>query len=116
MDKKEKDDIKYKKIMIFKFTKNHKFTTRLNENGENIDVVNQLKLLGTIITDDLKWDKKYFKSDKESMRMQLLYNAAKFTKSKRDLKHIYVTFIRPVLELSPPVWHRKPHRRKFFRP
>ena len=57
MDKK-KDDIEYKKkIMIFNFTKNHKFTTRLNENGENIDVVNQLKLLGTIITDDLKWDK-----------------------------------------------------------
>ena len=56
MDNKEKDDIEYKiKIMIFNFTKNHKFSTRLNENGENIDVVNQLKLLGTIITDDLKW-------------------------------------------------------------
>ena len=37
--------------------------------------------------------------------MQLLYNADKFTKSKRDLKHIYVTFIRPVLEQSAPVWH-----------
>ena len=49
--------------MIFNFTRNHKFITRLNENGENIDVVNEIKLLGTIITDDLK----YFKSHKESI-------------------------------------------------
>ena len=37
--------------------------------------------------------------------MQLLYSAAKFTKNKKDLEHIYITFIRPVLEQSAPVWH-----------
>ena len=94
------------KNMIFNFTKNHRFTTRLNENGENIQVINEIKLLGTIITDDLKWEKNTSSLTKKAyMRMQLLYNAAKFTNNKRDLKHIYVTFIRPVLEQSAPVWH-----------
>ena len=37
--------------------------------------------------------------------MQLLYNAAKFTTNRNDLKHIYKTFIRPVLEQAAPVWH-----------
>ena len=37
--------------------------------------------------------------------MQLLHKAAKFTKSKRDLKSIFITFIRPVLEQSSSVWH-----------
>ena len=36
--------------------------------------------------------------------MQLLKNAAKFTSETGDLKNIYTTFIRPVLEQSAPVW------------
>ena len=43
--------------MLFNFTKNYQFTTRLHENEENIEVVSEIKLLGTILTDDLKWDK-----------------------------------------------------------
>ena len=37
--------------------------------------------------------------------MQLLHSAAKFTRKRTDLKSIYLTFIRPVLEQSAPVWH-----------
>ena len=37
--------------------------------------------------------------------MQLLHKAAKFTRSKRDLKSIYITYIRPVIEQSSCVWH-----------
>ena len=44
------------KIMIFNFSKNHQFQIRRNENKENIDVVDKFKLLGTIITNDLKWN------------------------------------------------------------
>ena len=45
------------KVMLFNFTDNYKFTTSLELNSENIEVVNQAKLLGVVITDDLKWDK-----------------------------------------------------------
>ena len=92
--------------MLFNFTNKHKFTTRLNENEQNIEVVSEFKLLGTILTDDLKWGRNTsYLVKKAYMRMQLLYSAAKFTKNKKDLKHIYITFIRPVLEQSAPVWH-----------
>ena len=44
------------KVMIFNFTENYQFTTRLEMNSENLEVVSQAKLLGVIITNDLKWD------------------------------------------------------------
>ena len=45
------------KVMLFNFTENHKFITSLKLNGETLDVVQQAKLLGVIISNDLKWDK-----------------------------------------------------------
>ena len=45
------------KVMLFNFTENHKFTTSLKLNGETLDVVEQAKLLGVVISSDLKWDK-----------------------------------------------------------
>ena len=44
------------KNMIFNFTKNYQFTTRMVEDNVNIEVFPQIKLLGTLITSDLKWD------------------------------------------------------------
>ena len=90
--------------MWFNFIKNYQFTARRHENEENIEVVAEIKLLGTILTDDLKWDKNTSFLTKKAYRiMQLLYNTVKFTRSKNDLKHIYKTFIRPVLEQAAPV-------------
>ena len=37
--------------------------------------------------------------------MHLLHSAAKYTKNKHDLKSIYYTYIRPVIEQSATVWH-----------
>ena len=44
------------KAMIFNFTEKYKFSTRLQLNNENNEIVKQAKLLGVIISDDLKWD------------------------------------------------------------
>ena len=44
-------------VMIFNFTDKYKFKTNLNLNDENLEVVKQAKLLGVMISDDLKWDK-----------------------------------------------------------
>ena len=94
--------------MIFNFTKNHQFTTRINVNNNNIEVVKDFKILGTIITDDLKWEKNIsYLSKKAWQRMQLFKNAAKFTSETGDLKNIHTTFVRPVLEQSAPVWHSR---------
>ena len=37
--------------------------------------------------------------------MQLLYKSAIFTSNRVDLKNIYLTFVRSVLEKSAVVWH-----------
>ena len=37
--------------------------------------------------------------------MQLLNAAANFTRNRQDLKNIYLTFIRSILEQSAVVWH-----------
>ena len=41
------------KVMIFNFTDNHQFTTRLKLNNENLEIVKYAKLLGVIISDDI---------------------------------------------------------------
>ena len=99
--KKKKMIINQKKTknMIFNFTKKHKFTTRLEVNKENVEVIEEVKLLGTIKTNDIKWDKNTTHIVKKAWRrMQLLHNAARFTKERSHLTSIYKTFIRPVLE------------------
>ena len=45
------------KTMIFNFTNNYQFNTRLKINNEILETVEETKLLGTIITSDLTWDK-----------------------------------------------------------
>ena len=42
-----------KKAMIFNFTNNYQFSTRLNLKGTNIEIVDKMKILGTIINNQL---------------------------------------------------------------
>ena len=99
-------NFKKTKNMVFNFTKNYQFATRMKVNSNIIETVDEIKLLGTVITNDMKWEKNTsYLTKKAWKRMQLLYNAAKFTRQRKDLKDIYTTFIRPVLEQSAPVWH-----------
>ena len=44
------------KQMIFNFTNNFKFSTRNTLNNTNVEVIEKTKLLGTVITNDLKWE------------------------------------------------------------
>ena len=94
------------KCMSFNFTKTKQFSTRLTINGRITETVKDIKLLGTVITDNLKWDKntKYL-IKKAYIRMELLRKMTNFTKSKEDKLHIYKTYIRSVIEQSCVVWN-----------
>ena len=94
------------KTLIFNYTEKYQFTTRLTINNEQIEVIDSTKLLGTIITNDLKWDsncKSLVK--KANSRMELLRKFSSFGLDQVELKNIYVIFIRSVLEQSATVWH-----------
>ena len=94
------------KNIIFNFSKKYQFVTKLKLNESSINLVKETKLLGTTITDDLKWNMNTAILVKKGyQRMQLLNSAATFTTSRQDLKSIYVTFVRSILEQSAVVWH-----------
>ena len=82
--------------MIFNFTKKYQFTTKLTVNQEPIEIVKETKLLGTYITDDLKWDRNTEEIVKSAWkRMQLLCKTASFTSNVNDLK-IFILLLNEV--------------------
>ena len=94
------------KTMIFNYTEKYQFTTRLSIKGENLEVIDSTKLLGTIITNDLKWNENTATIvQKANARMELLRRVASFGASVEDLKLIYILFVRSHLEQSATVWH-----------
>ena len=94
------------KVMLFNFTDKYKFTTRLKLDNNALEIVNQAKLLGVLITDDLKWDANTeLLVKKANMRMELLRKVSKFTSSIEDKRTIYILYIRSILEQSSVVWN-----------
>ena len=74
------------------------FSTDIKLNNESIETVSETKLLGTIITNDLKWNKNTENIVKDTnKRMQILHKATKFTNNIRDLKQIYMLQISHLL-------------------
>ena len=94
------------KAMIFNFTHNYKFTTELsNEDGE-MDLIEETKLLGTVITSDLKWSRNTeYLVKKANARMRLLHKMVEFSAPVEDMITIYTSYIRSILEQSCTVWH-----------
>ena len=94
------------KAMVFNFTDNYQFGTRLTLKEQNIEIVAKAKLLGVIITDDLKWEENTASLVKRAnSRMELLRKVASFGTSAEEKRNIYILYIRSVLEQSCVVWH-----------
>ena len=91
--------------MIFNYTNKYKFNTRLEIEGENVAEKDQVKLLGTINTNDLKWEENTKELVKKAnSRMCLLRAVSNFSPPKLDLRIIYIQYIRSLLEQSCVVW------------
>ena len=81
-----------RKAIIFNFTKNYQFDTRLILNHEILEIVNETKLLGTVLTSDLKWDKNTENIVKKAYaKMEILRKMSGFGAPIEDLKKIYLT-------------------------
>ena len=90
----------------FNFTKEKQFSTDIVLKKEKLLTVNQTKLLGTIVTDQLKWNEntKYIVR-KANQKMNLLHKFSKFTRNKSHIMHIFKSQVRSVLEYCSTVWH-----------
>ena len=72
-----------------------RFSTEIKLDWENIETVNETKLLGTTITNDLDWKKNTDRIVKEAnKRMVFLHKLSRFTNNKQDLKKVYILQIR----------------------
>ena len=92
--------------MVFNFSKKYQFSPRLEIDGEQIEVIDSTRLLGTIITSDLRWEQNTNHIVKKAnARMELLRKVASFGADINDLKNIYMIFVRSQLEHSSVVWH-----------
>ena len=105
-EKQMKLNVDKTKNIIFNFSRNNQFTTDMELDGKVIETVKETKLLGTVITDKLEWNRNTDKIVKEAnKRMVFLHKSSKFTCNKSDLKKIYILQIRSKLEQSAVVWH-----------
>ena len=94
------------KAMLFNFTDNYQFSTRLQLKGQNIDIVDKMKILGTVVNSDLSWtDNCSLIIKKVNNRMQLIRNIYSFGATKEEMVHLWIVFCRSVLEQSCVVWH-----------
>ena len=92
--------------MVFNFSKNYQFNTRLDLEGQKLDQVHETKLLGLIIRDDLSWKSNTSDLTKRAFsRMLIIKNLIKFQVPLVDLVQIYTLYIRSVAEQSAVVWH-----------
>ena len=92
--------------MIFNFTKDLQFTTDISLKNVKLETIDKTKLLGTIITKDLRWHEntKYIVK-KANQKMRLLHKFSKFTNNRAHLIHIYKSQVRGNLEYCSTVWH-----------
>ena len=87
-------------------SRNKQFTTNLHLNNEPIDIINEARLLGLYLSNDLKWNLNTKKIvQKGNIAMKNLHTASKFTSSIKDLKAIYFSKVRSNLEYACTIWH-----------
>ena len=93
------------KAMTFNFTNNYQFTTRLSLNKNNIEIVDQMKILGKIINNQLSCNENCNALiRKVNSRMQLIRELHKFGASIEEMVHFWILFCRSILEQSCVVW------------
>ena len=93
------------KAMIFNFTDNYQFSTRLQLKGRNTEIVDKMKILGTIVDSKLSWDENCSMIIKKvNARMQLIRGLISFGASTEEMVHMWILFCRSVLEQSCFVW------------
>ena len=94
------------KLMIFNKSITIDFLPNFKFGEHEIEVIEKTKLLGLIITTDLKWEENTtYICQKAMARLWLLRRMKKLQLDPVTIHEYYVKEIRPLLELATPAWH-----------
>ena len=99
--KQMKLNLKKSHAMVFNFTQNFQFTSRLTLGGESLNIVEETKILGIILTNDLRWSKNTeYLIRRANARMEILRKLSSFNAPVKDMIVTYFLYIRSILEQS----------------
>ena len=74
------------KIMIFNYSCNYQFVTKIHLHNTLLDTIRNTHLLGTVISDDISWQKNsQYLIQRGYTRMTILRNLYKFKIPEEDL-------------------------------
>ena len=94
------------KTMKFNFSRKYDFPLEVTMGGETLEEVNQMKLLGVIISSDLKWQSNTEYIVKKAMsRIWVLRRMKQLGVGEKLLADYWAKEGRAGLELAVPVWH-----------
>ena len=94
------------KVMLFNTAKLKDFTPKLEIDGDPIDVVEEIKLLGVKLTSDLNWNENTMYITKRAYNKLWMIRRLKLNGANRkELLDIYEKHVRSVVENSAVVWH-----------
>ena len=99
-------NLKKTKFMLFNTCKNIDFHPTFEVDGCDIELIEEMKLLGVVITSDLRFHKNTeFIVKRGFSRIWVLKRLKNLGASRKQLIDVYTKQIRSVLELAVPVWH-----------
>ena len=93
------------KVMVINYAHNYQFATRVHLNDTLLETINETRLLGTVLSSDLKWHSNSKQlTQKGYQRMTILRKLYDFDLPLEDLVMIYNLYIRSILEFNSNVW------------
>ena len=95
------------KVMLINMSRKHDFPPEVSfADGVILECITEIKLVGVILSNDLKWSKNTTYICKKAMKkMWVLRRLNKFNFELKSLIDVYTKEIRSLLEMAAPVWH-----------
>ena len=94
------------KLMLFNPCVSRGFNLEITIATKRIELVERTKLLGVVLTSDLKWEENtQYIIQKCNSKVWMLRRLKKLGASKDDLIDVYFKQIRNILEFASPVWN-----------
>ena len=94
-------------VMLFNRSRNWSFPPEISfQDGTALNCISETKLVGIIITDDLKWQKNTdYICQKARKKIWLLRRMKSLKLSAKQMLDVYQKEIRSIVEMAVPVWH-----------
>ena len=99
-------NLKKTKLMLFNPGRVRDFMPNFTIEGKDIELVEQTMLLGVVVRSDLSWTPHVeYIVGRSNKKLWILRRLKKWGADQDDLKEIYLTQVRSILEFAAPVWH-----------